>query len=174
MSQTKDHAPGRVLAGWVGTAHRHALWVIAAAAAATAMILMFTAANLGINTDTADMIDDKLAFRQAVKDFDAAFPHLTDILLVVIDGDTPDLAEDAATALAERLRGDEAIFETVYRPGGEPFFERNGLLYLDVEALSDLADNLAEVQPLIGKLGQKRAGPHVWGASAPAGHPEIY
>ncbi|MCH7907098.1 MAG: hypothetical protein IIB26_06685 [Chloroflexi bacterium] len=44
------------------------------------------------------------------------------------------------------------MFKTVYRPGGEAFFVRNGLLYLDLDDLADLADNLAEVQPLIGKL----------------------
>ena len=154
MSRVKDHAPGRVLARWVGGAHRFAGWVIAAAAASTVAILFYIAANLGINTDTADMIDENLPFRQAVKDYDRAFPHAVDTLLVVIDGATPDLAEDAATVLAERLRGDGAIFKSVYQPGGEAFFQRNGLLYLDSEALADLADNLAEVQPLIGKLSQ--------------------
>ena len=154
MSRVKDHAPGRVLARWVGGAHRFAGWVIAAAAATTVAILFYIAANLGINTDTADMIDENLPFRQAVKDYDRAFPHAVDTLLVVIDGATPDLAEDAATVLAERLRGEGAIFKSVYQPGGEAFFARNGLLYLDSEALADLADNLAEVQPLIGKLGR--------------------
>ena len=154
MSRNKDHAPGRLLAAWVGGAHDHAAWVLAAAAAGTALILWFTAANLGINTDTADMIDENLPFRQAAKDYDRAFPQSIDTLLVVIDGATPDLAEDAATVLAERLRRDDAIFKTVYQPGGDPFFATNGLLYLDPDELADLADNLAEVQPLIGKLGE--------------------
>ena len=138
----------------VGGAHRFAGWVIAAAAASTVAILFYIAANLGINTDTADMIDENLPFRQAVKDYDRAFPRTVDTLLVVIDGATPDLTEDAATDLAERLRGDGAIFKSVYQPGGEAFFQRNGLLYLDSEALANLADNLAEVQPLIGKLSE--------------------
>lgn len=143
-----------MLAGWVGGVHRRAGWVVAAAAAASVMILWFTASNLGINTDTADMIDENLPFRQAVKDYDRAFPQSVDTLLVVIDGATPDLAEDAATVLAERLRRDDAIFKTVYHPGGGPFFAANGLLYLDTDALGDLADNLAKVQPLIGKLSK--------------------
>ena len=154
MKRDRDHAPGRMLAGWIGGMHRGAGWVVAAAIAASAMSLWFTASNLGINTDTTDMIDETLPFRQAVKDYDRAFPLSIDTLILVIDGETPDLAEDAATQLAERLRRDDAIFKTVYQPGGEAFFATNGLLYLDMEALSDLADNLAEVQPLIGKLGQ--------------------
>ena len=152
MSRKADHAPGRLLARWIGGAHRHAGWVITVAAVATAAVLGYAANTLGINTDTANMIDETLPFRQAAKDFDRAFPQLDDTLLVVIDGDTPDLAEDAATALAARLERDPAMFKTVYRPGGEAFFVRNGLLYLDLDDLADLADNLAEVQPLIGKL----------------------
>ena len=141
-----------MLAGWIGAVHRGAGWVVAAAIAASAVSLWFTASNLGINTDTTDMIDETLPFRQAIKDYDRAFPLSIDTLVVVIDGETPDLAEDAATRLAVRLRRDDAIFKTVYQPGGDPFFATNGLLYLDTEALGDLADNLAEVQPLIGKL----------------------
>ena len=152
MSKKADHAPGRLLAGWVGGAHRHAGWVIAITAALTAAVLAYAVNTLGINTDTADMIDETLPFRQAVKDFDRAFPQFGDTLLVVIDGETPDLAEDAAIALVGRLEQDPAMFKTVYRPGGEAFFVRNGLLYLDLDDLGDLADNLAKVQPLIGKL----------------------
>ena len=152
MSQMTDHAPGRALARWIGGAHRHAALVVALTAVTTAAILAYAANTLGINTDTADMIDDDLPFRQAVKDYDRAFPHFGDTLLVVIDGETPDLAEDAAVALARRLARDETTFKSVYRPGGGEFFTRNGLLYLDIDALAALADNLAEVQPLIGKL----------------------
>ena len=100
------------------------------------------------------MIDDSLPFRQAVKDYDRVFPHTGDTLLVVIDGVTPDLAEDAAGALAERFAQDPARFKTVYRPGGDPFFSRNGLLYQDLDELDDLADNLAQVQPLIASLAE--------------------
>ena len=152
MSQMTDHAPGRALARWIGGAHRHAALVVALTAVTTAAVLAYAANTLGINTDTADMIDDDLPFRQAVKDYDRAFPHFGDTLLVVTDGETPDLAEDAAVALARRLARDETTFKSVYRPGGGEFFTRNGLLYLDIDALAALADNLAEVQPLIGKL----------------------
>ena len=128
MNKKPDHAAGRLLARWVGGAHRHAGWVIAVTVAATAAVLGYAVNTLGINTDTADMIDETLPFRQAVADFDRAFPQFGDTLLVVIDGETPDLAEDAATALAGRFEQDRAIFKTVYRPGGEAFFVRNGLL----------------------------------------------
>jgi len=39
-------------------------------------------------------------------------------------------------------------------PGGGDFFEENGLLYLSVDELETLTDNLAEVQPFLGLLSQ--------------------
>ncbi|MFP6744183.1 MAG: MMPL family transporter [Alphaproteobacteria bacterium] len=154
MNSQPDQGAGRFLAKWVAGAHRRAGWVLALTLAMTVGILLYISENLGINTDTADMIDDGLAFRQAVKDYDRAFPSSGDTLLVVIDGATPDLAEDAAGALAERFIQDPEVFKTVYQPGGDAFFSRNGLLYLDIDELNDLADNLAQVQPLIASLAE--------------------
>ena len=154
MNSPQDQGAGRLLAHWVAGAHRRAGWVLVITLAATVGIAFYISENLGINTDTADMIDEALPFRQAVKDYDRAFPHTGDTLLVVIDGATPGLAEDAADALAGRLARDSALFKTVYQPGGDPFFERNGLLYLDIGELDDLADNLAQVQPLIASLAE--------------------
>jgi hopanoid biosynthesis associated RND transporter like protein HpnN len=152
MNTRDDHGAGRLLTNWVAGAHTRAGWVLALTLIATIGILVFVSENLGINTDTADMIDEALPFRQAVKDYDRAFPHAGDTLLVVIDGATPDLAEDAASALADRFAQYPTMFKSVYQPGGDAFFSRNGLLYLDIDELNDLADNLAKVQPLIASL----------------------
>ncbi len=154
LDHLPDHVFGRLLFHWVDGARRYAGWVLALALAATAAILVYTVDNLGMNTDTEDMISAELPFRQAVKDYDRAFPQFDDVLVVVIDAETPDLAEDAAAALAARLEQEQALFKTVYRPGSGEFFTVNGFLYLDLEELEDLADNLAEVQPLIAALAR--------------------
>ena len=107
----------------------------------------YVATTLGFNTETTDMIDEALPFRQAAKAYDRAFPQFSSTLVVVVDGDTPGLAEDGAAALARGLEDRPGVFETVYRPGGDPFFTRNGFLYLDLDALGELADNLAGVCP---------------------------
>ncbi|MEE8533234.1 MAG: hopanoid biosynthesis-associated RND transporter HpnN, partial [Alphaproteobacteria bacterium] len=154
LDHLPDHVFGRLLFRWVDGARRYAGWVLALALAATAAILVYTVDNLGMNTDTEDMISEELPFRQAVKDYDRAFPQFDDVLVVVIDAETPDLAEDAAAALAARLEQEEVLFKTVYRPGSGEFFAVNGFLYLDLDELEDLADNLAEVQPLIAALAR--------------------
>ncbi|MFQ5784624.1 MAG: MMPL family transporter [Alphaproteobacteria bacterium] len=145
---------GRWIFRWIGGVQRRAWSVIALSLATALAALVYSAGNLTINTDTAGMINDDLPFRKAVDDYDRAFPQFTDVLAIVIDGDTPDLAEDAAAALADRLAADTGSFKSVYRPEGDPFFVRNSLLYLSPEELGDLADNLAGVQPLLMALAE--------------------
>src|SRR5690606_22221120 len=44
------------------------------------------------------------------------------------------------------------LFRAVFAAGADAFFERNGLLYLGVDELEELADRLAAAQPLLGLL----------------------
>ncbi len=126
--------------------------MVAAVVGMTGIALPYTVDNLGINTNTADMIADELPWRQTYRDFQAAFPQFSDTLSVVIDGATPDLAEQAAILLAERLAGEPELVAWVYRPGGGEFFDRNALLYLGTDELRVLANRLVEVQPFLGRL----------------------
>ncbi len=131
---------------------RWAWLVILAAVALTAVTGMHAAQNLSINSDTRDMIDADVPFRQNDAAFDAAFPQFVDFILVVIDGPSTERVELAARRLERRIIAEGALYRTVYRPGSEEFFQRNGLLFLSVEELSALADRLAEAQPFLGKL----------------------
>ena len=131
---------------------RWAWLVILAAVALTAVTGNHAARNLSINSDTRDMIDAEVAFRQNDDAFDAAFPQFENFILIVIDGPSPERVELAARRLERRIVAEGALFRTVYRPGSEEFFQRNGLLFLGVDELSALADRLAEAQPFLGKL----------------------
>ena len=142
----------RCLAAWVDGVRRYARTVVVVALAATAGAVYGVATQLSINTDTEDMLSPDLSFRRDSNAMSAAFPQLSDNIVVVIDGATPDLADDAAMTLARRLRDQPHVFGGVFDPQGEPFFRANGLMYLDLDALSDLADRLAEAQPFLGTL----------------------
>jgi len=142
----------RCLAAWVDGVRRYARVTVLVALATTAAAVYGVATQLSINTDTENMLSPDLPFRQDSNALSAAFPQLSDNIVVVIDGATPDLADDAATILARRLRDHPQVFGSVYDPQGDPFFRANGLLYLDLDELSDLADRLAEAQPFLGTL----------------------
>ncbi len=142
----------RALVGWVDRARRGALVVVLAAVAASAALGYYTVGHLGMDTSTTDMLSEDLAFRQRAAEFDLAFPQLSGNILLVIDGANADEAQDAAEALAARLRERPGLFDHVIQPGSEPFFIDNGLLYLEADELAQLADRLADAQPLLADL----------------------
>lgn len=143
---------GKYLSRWVDVVCRFAPWVLIAATVVTGMLLYYTVNNLGISTDTTDMLSESVHFRRFQKEYKRAFPQYDNTLLIVIDGDTPDIAQDASSALAGRLKRETGLFDTVYFPAGERFFQEHALLYLSPSELEDLADNLAKVQPFLAKL----------------------
>jgi hopanoid biosynthesis associated RND transporter like protein HpnN len=142
----------RYLVAWVDGIRRYARVTILVALAATVAAVYGVATQLSINTDTEDMLSADLPFRQDSNAHSVAFPQLSDNIVVVIDAATPDLADDSATMLARRLREHPQVFGSLFDPRGEPFFRTNGLLYLDIEELSNLADRLAQAQPFLGTL----------------------
>ncbi len=140
--------------GWVDIVRRTAAWVTALAVLLTGFSIYYAAANLGINTDTGDMLSKEVPYQRGWEDFKRAFPQLVDTILVVVDGDSADLAEDSAAALARRIEAERALIRDVYRPEGDPFFHRNGLLYLDADELMTVTDRLADAQPLLSDLAE--------------------
>jgi len=141
-----------LLVRWVDGVRRLALPVVVAALPATVLAAMYVANNMSINTDTSDMLSPELEFRKLSGELSEAFPQFSDNLLVVIDGETPDLSDAAALSLAARLRQNPKLFGDVFDPAGDEFFRKNGLLYMQTDELADLGDRLAEAQPFLGKL----------------------
>ncbi len=142
----------QTLVRWVDLVGRFALWVVLAAGVLTAATGAYVAGNFRINTNISDMLSPELPFREQSRALSEAFPQFSDNIAVVIDGDTPDLADDGAMKLAALMRQRPELYGGVQDPEGDPYFRRNGLLYLDVDELADLGDRLAEAQPYLGKL----------------------
>ena len=115
--------------------------------------IVYSAKHLGIDTDTEDMLSKDLPFRVAYARYKRAFPAEIDTVLIIIEANIPEFADRATQKLSEHLEK-EALFKTVYVPGGGQFFEDNGLLYLDIAELEELTDNLAKAQPLLSRLSQ--------------------
>ena len=141
--------------GWTFRHHslaRHPMLVLIVTLCLVALSLFYSATNLRIDTDTADMISEEVPFRQNHLAYKRVFPAFGDTIVAVIDSDTPEQSDDAAARLAAALRMDDEHFAKVDLPGDGPFFRQNGLLYLDIETLVDLSDRLAEAQPLMAAL----------------------
>lgn len=151
---TADDAYRECLGWWVGTACRLRWLVIALAIAAAGYGLWYSAKNLGMNVDTAGMLSRKLDWQMRSEAISQAFPQFSDNILIVIDTATPDMADDAAKQAIAFMRERPKLFRTIYDPEGLPFFRQNGLLYLNMDELTDLADKLAAAQPVLGSLNQ--------------------
>ena len=85
--------------------------------------------------------------------FDALFPQQTNLILVVIDGATPELAEAAAASLSAKLAADPKLFPSVRRPDGGDFFNHNGLLFLPLPEVQQTMQQLFKAQPFLGAHG---------------------
>jgi hypothetical protein len=143
---------GTVLARWVGSVLRFRKVTVLITLGAAGLGAYYAARNLGVNTDTANMISAALPWRQHFNEYRESFPARDRNLLIVIDAATPEQADDFAAALLAQLRRAPELYRAVFLPGEGEFFERNGLLYLTVEELERLADRLAAAQPLMGLL----------------------
>lgn len=112
----------------------------------------YTVNHVAIDTDTGNMLDPELPHMKASNALDAAFPHLPGDVVVYTESSHAGEAEDAADALSARLAERRDIARALSQPGGGEFFARNGLLYLDTDALWDLSERLASAEPLLGAL----------------------
>ena len=144
----------RLLGRWMDLLRRRAVLVLLAGLVLSAVSATYAARNLAIDTSTTNMISAEVPFRRNYIAFRQAFPDFVDPLVVVIDAPIPEQAQAVGEALADTLRARDDLFEAVMRPGSDPYFRRNGLLFLDADALSRLADRLAGAEPLLATLAE--------------------
>ncbi|MEN8185233.1 MAG: MMPL family transporter, partial [Myxococcota bacterium] len=141
---------------WLGrcveTAGRHPLPIVVLALLLASSSLFLVATRLGVNADTEAMLSETLAYRQTEIAFERAFPHFDKDLILVIEAPTPEGARMAVEALVEALGAEPELFQNVFAPGTGDFFETYGLLYLDLDELDRLGDELARAQPFLGEL----------------------
>ena len=136
----------------VAACARRAWIVIVVAAALGAGAFTYCASHIAIDTNSTRLIAEEVAWRKREIAFDAAFPQRADLIAVVIDGASPELAEQSTAALAQRLSNQIGLFRAVWRPDGGAFFDRAGLLFESTAELSQTTQRLIAAQPLLGSL----------------------
>jgi hopanoid biosynthesis associated RND transporter like protein HpnN len=114
--------------------------------------LLFTSSHFAMTTDTAELISPTVDWRRHERAMDDAFPQLRDAMLVVIDGQTPELAEYGAAKLAAKFATDQEHFRAVRRPDGGDFLAREGLLFGSEGEVRETVAALVKAQPLLGPL----------------------
>tara|TARA_R110002073_G_scaffold199537_4_gene358623 strand:- start:28 stop:2646 length:2619 start_codon:yes stop_codon:yes gene_type:complete len=144
--------PGTLFRAWVGLVRRGAWAVVLLSIVGAGLTLFYLQRNLAIHTDTTDMLSADLPFRKNNSEVSRLFPQLSDNILLVLDGAVPERVDRAAGDLTARLKAQPETFGALFDPAGDPFLQRNGLLFLDVTELEDLTGRLAEAQPFLASL----------------------
>ena len=147
-----DRFLDRLALGLVDASRRFAVAVVLVCLAGAGALGWVAATRLGMDSDLDKLLSADEPWRQQEIAFDRAFPQFDDLLVAVVDGDTPDTADDAAAALAARLAPRQDLFVSVSRPDANPLFRRDGLLFLSLAQVSAIAAQVIEAQPFIGSL----------------------
>src|SRR6185437_374989 len=104
-----------------------------------------------MTTNMADLISNDIPWREREAALEKAFPHFQTIA-AVINAPTPELADEATTALRQRLSQQKTTFLSIEDPAGGPFFAQNGLLFLDTKDLATRMSTLTQASRLIQVL----------------------
>lgn len=152
MHENAERRIAGVLRRWVGIVGRHARLVLLFLVALSALAVTAAVRDLSVNTDSSEMIADDVPFRVNARRMQALFPQIRNQMLVILRGRTADEVDYAAAELTRRLGADPAHFRAVFAPAVDPFFLREGLLFLDYDALLDTSSRLSSAGPLLEKL----------------------
>src|SRR5205085_10681207 len=136
----------------VGACALHYGLTIGLAAALCVGAVTYAAAHIAIDTDTTKLISADVPWRQRELAFDAAFPQRADLIAIVVDATTAELAERATARLTERLTSEPQRFRNVWRPDGGIYFDREGLLLQPTDEVARTTQALIAAQPMLGAM----------------------
>jgi hopanoid biosynthesis associated RND transporter like protein HpnN len=131
---------------------RHAVLTLLVGLLATLGAGAFTWTHFAMNTDSEQLISASAGWRKREIAFDAKFPGQSNLIAVVIDGATPELAEAAAASLSARVAQNKALFPSVRRPDGGAFFNHNAMLFLPLTDVQATLQQLFKAQPFLGAM----------------------
>lgn len=126
-------------------------WLVILVSLVLAAAAGYAATGLSVNTSTEEILAAELPFRQVELAYKQHFPE-EELAVVVVDAPSSEEADAAAGGLVDRLQKRPELFERVDFAGASPYFDRYGLLFLDVEALRSLGAELAQARRLLTVL----------------------
>ena len=159
MSSLKklDSLLDRILLGWVSTVVRLSWILVLVFVVGSGFCLYYTANNLGVNTNTEEMLSADLPFRINHAHMEQAFPQDARTILVVIESNTPEQSNYVTQRLGDLFHSESQFVKSVYIPGEDEFFKRQALLYEDVDKLDQLALDITRAQPFLGRLARNNS-----------------
>ncbi len=143
---------GRIVVALVRLSLRRTAAMLVLLALATGAAGWLTATRFTLDSDVTKLFPQDLPWRLAERQIETAFPQRQDLIVIVLDGADSRAAEGAAVALATALRGQPGLFRSVRRPDEGAFWARHGLLYLELDEVRAITEQLIAAQGLLGPL----------------------
>ena len=142
-----------LIARLVGVCLSHAWIVVIVTIVLCAALTRYVTGHFAMTTETNALLSPNLPWRVRQNAFDAAFPQDNSNIVVVVDGQTPELSEAAAAGLAASLSAQPELFRSVQRPDAGPFWDHNRLLFASTEDVKSAIAQLLKAQPFLGSMG---------------------
>lgn len=136
----------------VGRSVVRAWMLVAVVIIVCAAMAYYVSGHFAMTTDTQVLLSPKLPWRVRQTALNEAFPQQNPDIVVVVDGQTPELSETAASMLAASLGNDTTSFRSVQQPDGTPFWAHNRLLFASTEDVKKVTAQVVKVQPFLGSL----------------------
>jgi hopanoid biosynthesis associated RND transporter like protein HpnN len=128
-------------------------WRVVAVAIILCMVMtLYVMGHFAMTTETYTLLSPKLDWRVREATFTATFPQKGSDIVVVVDGQTPELSEAAAAQLAASLSTQTKLFHSIQRPDGGPFWDHNRLLFASTQDVKSVIAQLLKVQPFLGSM----------------------
>src|ERR1700681_4933846 len=116
----------------------HNAWVVIVIALLLSVVSgIYAVRNFAINTNVNQLISPELPWRQRELAFVDAFQGNHEKVLAVVDAATSERATAASRALAQKLSAQPEMFPSVQELSENPFFSRNGFLFLPADEVAD-------------------------------------
>jgi uncharacterized protein len=126
-------------------------WVIAGAIMLAVVSTWYAATHFSMTTDINQLISSNSPGRQRELAFEKAFPQF-DMIVAVVDAPTPELVEEATSALVARLSQQTNFFRSIQELQGSSFFAQNGLLFEPTDQLEPQMNMLSQAKRLVQVL----------------------
>lgn len=144
----------RWLMRWVEWVTQHTRTTLLLLGVLTLLAGWVVAERFQVNSKLGDLIEQNASWRTDFDAYKAKFPQLIDTVFIVVTSKSGRDIETASKAISAGLHAKPEQFQDIYAPAATDFFRTNALLYLDVDELEELIDQLAQAQPLLTAMAE--------------------
>jgi hopanoid biosynthesis associated RND transporter like protein HpnN len=141
------------LVAWVTLVCRNPRLTLAMIIGLTVVSGIYAWQNFRINSDLSGLIDQTSSWRVHFDDYESAFPDQLRTVAVVVYGDSFGAVESAAKTIEAAIRA-QPEFVAISAPQNLDFLRDRALLYLSIDDLDEMAERLADAQPVLTAIAE--------------------